>query len=381
MYRGLITNVLDAIQSMTILPSSTDPQTWINGNSSERRNLIALRNGLLDLDAYFAGSTDCLLKASPDWFTLTSMPYSFSPGAKCPTWMRVLERNFEGDKERLAIAQEWAGLNLIPETKYHRFLVGEGDGSNGKSVYCAGLQAIVGIQNCSHVPLEIFGECFSLWPTVGKLANIAAECSEADRIAEAILKSFVSGDPLQIDRKNKTPLKHCKPTARLTFMANNRPRFHDRSSGLWRRMILMPFRVTIGDGERIDGLDKAEWWAQHGEVEGMFLWAIEGLKRLRQQGTFTRSAVCEEAAAGYRLESNPARQFLDDRCDADPDGKVVAAVLYESYQRWAKTNGYSPLSNGKFGGEVKRAFPKMRRGQENRVWHYLGVRFDQFAEW
>jgi hypothetical protein len=54
--------------------------------------------------------------------------------------------------------------------------------------------------------------------------------------------------------------------------------------------------------------------------------------------------------------------------------------LYDGYQRWARANGYSPLSAGKFGGEVKRAFPKMRRGQEERIWHYFGVKFNQFGD-
>ena len=66
--------------------------------------------------------------------------------------------------------------------------------------------------------------------------------------------------------------------------------------------------------------------------------------------------------------------------EADPGAKVVSATLYDGYQRWAKANGYSPLSAGKFGGEVKRAFPKMRRGQEERIWHYFGVRFNQVGD-
>ena len=377
--RGTITNVVDALQKIVILDSTVEPPAFIGACRFRMHNLIAMQNGVLDLGIYFAGRPNCLRESSPKYFTQVSLPYSYIPGARCPTWLDVLSHNLEGDAQRIAIAQEWAGLNLVPDTSFHKFFVGEGDGANGKSAYCAGLMAMVGQRNCSHVPLEIFGERFALWPTIGKLANIAAECSEADRIAEAVLKSFVSGDTLQIDRKNKTILNNAA-TARLTFMANNRPRFHDRSSGLWRRMILMPFRVTIGDEERIDGMDKPEWWRAKGELEGMFLWALEGLKRLRRHRRFTRSDVCEEAAAGYRLESNPACQFLDDKCEADPEGKVVSATLYDGYQRWAKANGYSPLSAGKFGGEVKRAFPKMRRGQEERIWHYFGVRFNQFGD-
>jgi hypothetical protein len=32
------------------------------------------------------------------------------------------------------------------------------------------------------------------------------------------------------------------PSARLILATNNRPRFRDRSMGIWRRMLLLPFR-------------------------------------------------------------------------------------------------------------------------------------------
>src|SRR5262249_21140138 len=162
-------------------------------------------------------------------------------------------------------------------------------------VACAALEALLGSGNCAHVPLEVFGERFQLTPTVGKLANIASEVGELDKAAEGILKSFTSGDPMQFDRKYKPPIQ-AVPTARLVLATNNRPRFSDRSGGLWRGMILMPFRVVIAENDpgRVFGMDKPAWWEASGELPGMLNWSLAGLDRRRRQGQFTRSEVCEQ---------------------------------------------------------------------------------------
>jgi phage/plasmid-associated DNA primase len=107
---------------------------------------------------------------------------------------------------------------------------------------------------------------------------------------------------------------------------------------------------------------------------------LDGLERLREQGRFSSAKICDDALADYRLESNPARMFLQERCEANPDAKVISAKLYEAYSRWAKANGYTPLSAAKMGGEVRRAFQKMQRRQEGRIWHYVGIAFNEFSE-
>jgi P4 family phage/plasmid primase-like protien len=280
----MIGNVEMALASMTVLPGTIEPPAWWDGKTWLRRSLIAVSNGLLDVDALFDGKADVLLPHSPRWFSPICLPYPFDPDADCPRWLAFLERNLEGDAERIALAQEIFGYCATPDTSRQKFFVLEGEGANGKSVFNAALEAMLGTENCSHVPLEVFGERFQLYPTLGKLANIVSEVGELDKAAEGILKSFTSGDPMLFEQKYK-PLFHALPTARLILACNNRPRFSDRSSGLWRRMILMPFRVTIAEDDpgRVFNMDKPEWWIESGELPGILNWAFAGLDRLRRQ--------------------------------------------------------------------------------------------------
>jgi putative DNA primase/helicase len=382
--RGLTGNVQLALASLTVLPGIVNQPTWLAGTVGERRNLIALSNGLLDLDALFAVKADVLPPHSPLWFSAVCLPYPFEPDADCPRWSAFLERNLEGDRERVALLQEWYGLCLTRDTNRQKFLVMEGEGANGKSVACAALEALLGADNCSHVPLEVFGERFQLETTLGKLANIATEVGELDKAAEGFLKSFTSGEEMQFDRKYKPPVT-AAPSARLVLATNNRPRFSDRSGGLWRRMILMPFRVVIAadDPTRVYGMDKREWWEASGELPGILNWALVGLDRLRQQNRFTESKVCNEALVEYRTENNPARMFLLEKCRVSPEGQTACGQLYQAYRNWCQGNGYSPLADRSFGKEVKRVFPKADRREAGprgcREYVYAGITADQLA--
>ncbi len=248
----------------------------------------------------------------------------------------------------------------------------EGEGANGKSLVCEVLTALLGRDNVSNVPLEIFGERFQLTPTLGKLANIASEIGEIHRIAEGQLKQFTSGDRMYFDRKG-IPGIEAYPTARLLFSTNQRPRFVDRSSGLWRRMILVPFRVTIPE-ERQDKMliDKLK-----SELAGIFLWAIDGLRRLRTNGRFTEPVICKEALDEYRIESNPCREFLQDHYEFNLAATTRTQGVYEHYVVWAKARQQVVLDKTQFGKEVIRAFPqvvKRKRGErEARYSEYVGL--------
>lgn len=339
-------------------------------------NCIGMANGILDIDRLLAGHEDVVYPHTPDWFSANCLNYDFNPTAKSKRWVSFLDRVMEHDVDRIALLQEWAGYLLLPDTSKQRFFVCEGEGANGKSVYCAAIEAMLGRQNVAHVPLEVFGQRFQLTPTLGKLANIAADVGELEKAAEGFLKSFTSGDSMQFDRKGLPPID-ATPTARLMIATNNRPRFSDRSSGIWRRMLFVPFQVTITDAERIFGMDKVEWWQHSGELPGIFNWAIAGLHRLRETGKFTEPKLCKEAVDDYRLETNPARAFLSEHYCEVETCRVPAKELYSEYQKWCRESGHHPLADRAFGKEVKRCFPKADRRkyqEENaRNWNYFGI--------
>jgi len=382
----LISDVIQAVHSMIKLPSYIEWQTWTDG--TQRPNCVAVQNCLLDVDAFIEQRDDWNLPHSPNWFSQVFLPYPVDTTCKncqSPKWDAFLDRVLESRREDIATLQEWCGYCLTHDTNLQRFLFLEGDGNNGKSVFCAALIALLGRQNVSHVSLERFGGRFDLETTLGKLANIATECSEMDRAAEGVLKSFTSGDRMLFEAKHKRSF-FAMPTARFVLSANNRPRFSDRSGGLWRRMMVIQFNITIPPEERILGMDKPEWWERSSELPGIFWWAVLGLHRLRRQGGFTESTQSRTAVEEYREEINPARAFLTECCEAskEPNASVFCSTLYDTYCRWCRSHGYHSLGERLFGREVVRVFNGVKRrrlgSDGNRMYAYAGIVLVELGE-
>ncbi len=263
--RTLVHNVIGAMEGMTVLPGSITMPSWIPDRS--KRHYVSMGNGILDLEKVCDGKPmeEFLLPHSPHWFSSFQLRYDYSKTAACPNWLNYLDYVMDGDRDRIAILQEWAGYLLTSTNSMQKFLVLEGEGQNGKTVYFAAVRAMLGEDNVSSVSIENFGGRFDLESTLGKAANISGDIGELDNVAEGVLKQFTGGDTMMFDRKNRQPIS-ARPTAKLMAAWNKRPRFKDRSYGLWRRMILVPFNRQIPPERRVMGMDEPDWWIDSGEV-------------------------------------------------------------------------------------------------------------------
>lgn len=360
---ALINNVMAATKDLVLMSGDLEWNCWLPDKS--HRAYVSMANGILDVAAVLAdsgelsGADKWLLPQSSDWFSCSHFPYPYDPAATCLTWLRVLTENVLGDQEVVGFLQEWAGYLLLPDTSQQKFLVMTGRGGNGKSVYHAGIRAIIGEKNVSGVPLESFEDRFAKSVTLGKLVNISGDAPELDALAEGVIKGFVSGDPMMFDRKNLPPIQ-AKPTARLMIACNQLPRIRDRTEGIWRRMLLSEWNHTISPENRISGMDESDWWIKSGEVPGMFNWALDGLKRLRKRGRFPPVSAMDKALTVHKLDCNPAKQFLLDYLQPS-ENDVLISHVYLRYRDWCQANGTKPLGKNRFSAEVDQAFGGIKR--------------------
>jgi len=378
--RNLVSNVIGAMEGMAAIPNSIKMPCWLPDRSEP--HYVSMGNGILDLDKVCDGKPmeEFLLPHSHEWFSTFQLRYDYSKTAGCPKWLDYLDYVMEGDRDRIAILQEWAGYLLTPTNDYQQFMAFEGEGQNGKTVYFAAIIAMLGEENVSSVSLENFAGQFDLASTLGKAANISGDVDELDRVAEGVLKQFVGGDTMQFDRKNRQPIS-ARPTAKLMCAWNKRPRFKDRSNGVWRRMLLIPFQRSVPADRRVFGMDNPNWWIENGEASGILRWAIVGLDRLRTNRAFTQSKVSQDALAEYKHDTNPAIEFLIDHCEASGDSQIECAWLYRLYSTWCVTNGVRALANNSFGKEVTKKFLGIERQRmsatdnPSRPWVYRGIKF------
>jgi len=369
----LCKTIAQCVQYKTALDSVREAPFWINADDlGPNRDYIAVDNGIFSLQKAFNGDAECLLPLTPAWFSPVSLEFSFDADADCPRWLEFLQEMLQGNVELICLLQMWFGYCLVPDTSLHKALMLVGDGGNGKSVILAMQIALLGQGNVSAVPLEAFGTRFGLMPTIGKLANVIFEIGELDRVAEGAFKSFVAGDLQTIDRKNKEPLE-TRPTARLVVATNRLPRFVDRTDGVWRRLIVVPFNVQIPEERQDESLLKK----LHAELPGILNWALIGLCMLRQQRRFPKVEACATALQAYRLESNPTMQFLQEFVVHDSTKTLHCTKLFQCYRSWMRENGYRALGASEFGKELNRTYTTKRiriTTPKDRPWHYEGLR-------
>lgn len=354
------TFVSSAVKTLTgqcLIPANVTLPVW-TGKELEvtsAGHVIAFENGLLDFDALLRNENVELASHTPTFFTHIALPYPFDINADCPEWLAFLDYNLEGDNERIAVLQEFVGYCISWDTRLHKFLLMEGESRTGKSTFTDVVTALLGEDNITHIPLEMFGQRFALASTLGKLGNITSDVGDLDSVAEGAFKQFIGGDRMNFERKYRDTI-FAYPSARVIIATNNRPRFLDRSQAIWERMLLIEWNKVIPEAERDIQLRER---IKENELPGIFRWALAGLARLLEQNHFTHSQSVADAIDDYQLDTNPAREFLVDNYEAAEGSFMYTQDIYREYAKWCEYRGYKALGERNFSKEIKRAFPKV----------------------
>ena len=363
-----VNNVLLCLKGRIGIPETVELNSWPDGREKLVHS-IAVNNGILMIDR--KKYKPALTNHTPKFFTVAKLPFDYVQNAQCPRWLEFLKDIMQGDQEFVLLLQQWCGYILRPDLKEQKFLLCVGTGANGKGVFFEVVQALVGKENCSQVGLPRFSSRFALYGTLGKVLNATNESSHIiESQAETILKSFVAGDRFTFDRKFKEPV-YAVPTAKIMIATNSPPRFNDKTEGIWRRILFVPFDKVIHDEDQIKDLAEQ---LKH-ELPGILNWALDGLQKLNDAGGFTIPEKTKELVEEYRRDSDPARAFLLEKYIFSPNAwGVNCTELYNEYKQYCEENGYRPMSNRLFGRQVRRVFPTIKRvrlgGRDDREWVY-----------
>ncbi len=329
--------------------------------------LLNLKNGMFNLE------TLELVSHSADFKSTIQLPVSYSPDAKCSKWFETLKGIFPDDIEKADILQEFFGLCLTRETKYEKALFVIGEGANGKSTILHILQQILGKRNYSSVPLELFNNPHYTANFFNRLANISIETNAKSSVYDSLMKAVISGDTISADFKYQNVIQF-NPFCKLIFALNSMPRVDDKTDAFYRRLIVVRFNRQFGEEEQNKNL-KHELET---EMDGIFVWMVEGLKRLRQRGYFELPEGIKQEIGEYRKENNNVMTFIEEECDLNPEAEISKQQLYNSYSEWCKMNGYKSLAKKKFGKELTKHFQgKITDGRsgsgDTRIWNGVGT--------
>lgn len=343
---SLVNNLKQALVAQTLVEDRHQP-CWINGATGPNpKDLIVFNNGILDVPAFLDGRTGYLLDSTPDLFTTAAIPLAFDPTATCPHWLDFLGSSLGDDPAKITLLQEWIGYCLTPDTTYQKMMYFRGPPSCGKGRILEVLRTIVGEEQTASPSFKELSKDFGLAPLVGKLVCLIPDArtpkyGDSSAGLETLL-SITGNDAMQINRKNKDHLESMSLICRITIASNGMLDIPDTAGAMIRRLNFIQFDRSF---ERNPDVRLPARLAQ--ETAGIVVWALAGLRRLRENDCFTVPASSIEAMQEWRLMMSPVAAFLEDCCDSD-GGEVLKRELYDAWEGWRSERRFVAMTTSKF---------------------------------
>jgi putative DNA primase/helicase len=295
----------------------------------------------------------------------------YDPKATCPRWKTFLDEIFSGDQEMMQFLQRAVGYSLTGQIGEQCLFFAYGTGANGKSVVFNTLERLLG-EYAYRAPAEmILQQKQTQIPAdvaqlKGKRFVITSELEDNRRLAEARVKSLTGGDTIEA-RELYGKWFSFKPTHKLWMFGNHKPVITGADEGIWRRVRVIPFTVTIPEEKRRPLDEFVDYLCEEGS--GILNWALEGYIRYREAGLNAPDRM-REATKQYRTEMDVVGQFIDEYCERLSGLSITAKSLWQVYHGWCDDMGERSFSGRRFCQVLRERGLEVRNGTDNKVFVY-----------
>ena len=334
------------ITSMVTLARSTPSVVITHDKLDADAMVLNVANGTLDL------RTGRLREHRRDDLITKLAPVVFDAKATAPTWAAFIERAMGGSAELVDYLQRIVGYALTGEVREHVLGFFFGGGANGKSTFLSTLHAMLG-DYASPAPRGLlFRSRGERHPTElaslhGRRFVTCSEIEEGQAFDEALVKDITGGDPIEC-RRMREDFWSFAPTHKLFLAGNHKPTVRGDDEGIWRRMRLVPWTVTIPEAERDTALpDKLR-----AELPGILAWAVRGCLEWQAKGLDAPAAV-RDATSKYREENDTLGEFFRLSVAFEAGATIARKALREAYQAHCTDNGAEPFGAKRFASRLR----------------------------
>ena len=175
------------------------------------------------------------------------------------------------------------------------------------------------------------------------MVNYASEIS--GNIDAGLMKQLISGEPVEARHPYGRPFT-LKRYAKMMFNGNNLPKTVDHSLGYFRRLIIIPFNLTIPLEERDSELATSIITS---ELAGVFNWLLKGLSRLVENKGFSACSASDNMVGQYRTESDSVAKFMHEKgYKTSPSKYLTLSDLYAVYKEFCLEDGYRAVGKSNF---------------------------------
>jgi putative DNA primase/helicase len=307
-------------------------------------------NGVLDLEARE------LLPHTPNFLTMTALPYAYDPNSECPRWEKFVEEIFPNEKTRREF-QKAFGYTLSSDQSQQKLFQLYGPARSGKGTIMRVLRALVGRENAVSPKLSEFREHKGMEALIGmKVATFPDERLGGNTlpIVERLL-SISGEDDVSIPRKYLANWNG-RLGLKIWIASNTLPAYEDASAVIASRFILFKLSKSFVGIE-----DTTLTKTLLGELPGILNWSITGLKMLREDKAFNQPAEALDAIDQMANTAAPIRVFVREVMVVSPNASAVLEKAHEAYKVWAEKAKHRTLSRNKFGLAIREAFPSVTR--------------------
>ena len=331
-----VLSTLDAARTMVELaPTDFDVQENLLNCPEHTYDLAKGMSGRCDHEA-----TDLITKCT-----------RFEPGEQGKDlWDQALRTFFRDDEDLIDYVQQTVGLCAIGAVYQEALIIAYGDGSNGKSTFWNTVSGALGSYSGAISADALTVGCKrnvrpELAEVKGKRLLIASELEEGQRLSTAIVKQLCSTDEIAAEKKYKDPFKF-RPTHTLVLYTNHLPRVGAMDTGIWRRLIVIPFDAKITG--RSDIKNYSKYLLEHAGP-AIVRWIIEGAEKVIAADYQLKLPLCVHAAIEqYRSENDWMAHFLDACCVVEDGREEKSGELYSAYRAFCSRSGEYTRSTTEF---------------------------------
>lgn len=328
---------------------------------------LNLYNGVFELDTW------TFREHKPSDLHLKQAGAAYDGKADCPKFLEFLTTVFNNDIRLIGFIQEWVGMCLSGTTDAQGFFYAYGKGANGKSTFFAVMQELLGSYFVS-VPVETLlqkkqnsTDEYQMTRLHGARLVVCSEIPENRRPNEGQIKDLTGGEYINARNPYGKPFTF-KPTHKLALFGNHKLKITGTDNGIWRRVWLIPFTVTIPPKDRRPMAEMLREFRQ--EINGILYWALQGWLRFKENNyRLSIPDAVSKATQDYREESDALAPFFTERCERKVTNVMDLHELFQEYNTWCNKNNETPvfINTRSFTKALRERDVDIRQGTERKT--------------
>ena len=303
-------------------------------------HLINFKNGILDTKTWE------LIEHDPKYNLTHQIQFNYNELAPAPeTWKKFIQTLVSDDVETAYTLQEWFGINIsnynVNLCKKSVALCGA-VGNTGKSKYLKMLGTIIGIQNVCSKSIQDLSARFGAGALYGKKCVLIDDQKAANIEDGSTFKAITGDGVIEAELKGKDPFTITFKGG-ITFTCNEMPYIKDdKGTHMFERFLIIPCDNVIPPEKR----DNRLFEKMEEEIEGIIIWALQGLKRLMKNDfVLTESKMSKSANIEYRSLNDSLFRFIKENCivTGDISDKVRKTDFEKRYDKYCGENDIKAL--------------------------------------